>query len=407
MTYLARLLTILCLACLAAPALQAQNMFAPVVRVNGSVITQFELDQRARLLTLFRAPGDPREEALEALINERLQMAEAKRMGIRITDQQVLEGMDEFAGRTDLTGAEFVQVLAADGVDVSTFQDFVRAGTAWRQIVRDRFGPQALTITEDDVEERIRARPEPGLRVLLSEIILPANTPQNAARSQSLAPRISAINTLPGFAAAARQYSASPSRERGGRLEWLELSNLPGPIATAIRALQPGQVTDPISVPNALAFFQLRALEETQPQAQIQAIDYAAFYIPGGRSPEALATAARLNADVQTCDDLYGIAQGLPAERLQRDTLAPGAIPADVALELAKLDANEVSIALTRAEGQTLVYLMLCERFYKTEDEIEQADRPAVRNALVQQRIGRVAEAYLAELRANATITYP
>ncbi|KKL80243.1 hypothetical protein LCGC14_2006710 [marine sediment metagenome] len=51
----------------------AQNLFAPVARVNDRVITAYEREQRARLVTLFRTPGDPRELALKALIDERLE----------------------------------------------------------------------------------------------------------------------------------------------------------------------------------------------------------------------------------------------------------------------------------------------------------------------------------------------
>ncbi|MEO0829452.1 MAG: peptidylprolyl isomerase, partial [Pseudomonadota bacterium] len=35
-----------------------QNPFAPAVLVNGKVITNFDIDQRVRLLQLFRTPGD-------------------------------------------------------------------------------------------------------------------------------------------------------------------------------------------------------------------------------------------------------------------------------------------------------------------------------------------------------------
>ncbi|SHJ26263.1 periplasmic chaperone for outer membrane proteins SurA [Palleronia salina] len=397
-----------CLALLAAPLAHAQNMFAPVVDVDGRVVTAFELDQRARMMRLFQAPGDPREAALDALIDERLQLAEARRQGVTVTDEQLAEGKAEFAGRAGLETAEFIQVLAAEGIDETTFDDFVRAGQAWRTIVRQQFGSQAAQlVTPEDVEEAAKAPPQPGLRVLLSEIILPANTPQNAQRSQALLPRLRSISTLPAFASAAREYSASPSRDRGGRLDWLALDELPPQIRNVVQGLQPGEVTPPIEVPNAIALFQLRAIEETDPAQPVIGIDYAAFYIPGGGTGAAAQTIARLDAEVQTCDDLYSVAQGLPAERLQRDTLPPAQIPGDVAVELAQLDPGERSVALSRAGGQTRVYLMLCERLYKTEEELAEIDRNALRDALVNRRVGRQADAYLAELRANATITYP
>ena len=97
-----------------------------------------------------------------------------------------------------------------------------------------------------------------------------------------------------------------------------------------------------------------------------------------------------------------------------------------MALELAKLDENEVSTALTRANGQTLVFLMLCDRSYfeltpedeerlraQAEEAGETYERPegpnldAVRRALQNQIGGERAEVLLAELRANANIVRP
>ena len=63
-----RLLTLLIplfLACVGAPA---TAQFSPVIQVGDKVITGFELDQRRRMLELFRTPGDLKEVAREQLI---------------------------------------------------------------------------------------------------------------------------------------------------------------------------------------------------------------------------------------------------------------------------------------------------------------------------------------------------
>jgi len=55
---------------IAAPPLPAQDLFEPVIKVNDLAITRYEIEQRARMLTLFRAPGDPEKLAREQLIEE-------------------------------------------------------------------------------------------------------------------------------------------------------------------------------------------------------------------------------------------------------------------------------------------------------------------------------------------------
>ena len=102
-----------------------------------------------------------------------------------------------------------------------------------------------------------------------------------------------------------------------------------------------------------------------------------------------------------TCNDLYGIAKGASEQELIRDTATPAQIPTDVAVELAKLDTGEASYGLTRDDGQTLVFLMLCSRSVQVDAEV---DRDAVRNQLIGQQLNGFAAALIAELRAAATI---
>ena len=449
-----------CATTLAAPAQVASTeLFAPVVMVNGKAVTNYELQQRILMMRLFRTPGDLEEAALEALIDDRLRMIAAERQGLSLTEEEIVEGEAEFAGRADLTREEFLQALAGAGVARETFRDFVSAGLLWRQVVRERFAPQA-NITEEDVDRAISVTSRPGeVQLVFSEIILPANTPANAARAQQLADEITAnIRTEAAFSSYARRFSASPSRARGGRVpEPVPVGNLPGQIAEALIQLPEGGVTDPFPIPNAIAIFQLRQIIETgQPATENVALEYARFLIPGGRSEETLREAGRIRARVDTCNDLYKVAQGLPPERLTRETRSPEEVPADIALELAKLDADEVSTSLT--SGNALVFLMLCGRTVavaenpqsdggatpesapapapapaqsaEAEDEAAEDEAPeptaspiangaggpanvptvsrgSVREQLVNRRVAALAERYLAELKADAIIQYP
>ena len=213
------------------------------------------------------------------------------------------------------------------------------------------------------------------------------------------AERISQIRSFGAFEAQARQVSALPSRVRGGRLNWLPISNYPPALRSIILELGPGEVTAPLPITNGVALFQLRDVREVaQPRPTPTAIEYAAYYIGGDAS---FGAAQDVAARVDTCDDLYGIARNQPAEVLERDSLAPDAIPQDVAIELAKLDPGEVSYNLTRADGQTRVFLMLCNRTFGEGDAV---DREAVRAQLRSQRLGGLAESLLEDLKAAATI---
>lgn len=382
-------------------AAPAQGLFAPAITVNDQVITGYELEQRRRMLTVLRAPGDVTQLAREQLIDDRLRMQAARATGITVAEDAIAQGMEEFAGRANLTRAEFTQALAADGVSEETFRDFVRAGVAWREVVRARFASRA-SIDEAEIDRAI-ARQGGGstVRVLLSEIIMPM-PPQQESTIRDRANRIAQLRSTSAFSEQARRFSATATRGNGGRLPWQELSELPPPLQPLVLGLAPGEVTDPIPLQGAIALFQLRDTEEgAYSSPEVTAIEYAAYYMAGGRSAETLAKARVLSGKVDRCDDLYGVAKGQPAEVLDRGTLPLDQIPTDIAYELSKLDPGEVSTALTRANGQTLVFLMLCGR---TNAISEGADREQITVGLRNQRLGSLADGYLAQLRADARI---
>lgn len=379
----------------------AQGLFAPAIIVNDMVITGYELEQRTRMLEVLRAPGNVEETAREQLVDDRLRLQAANEAGIRPTEEEILEGMTEFAGRANLTREEFTQALAAAGVAEETFRDFVRAGLSWRMLVQQRFASRA-TVDEAEIDRALSGQGGGGnVRVLISEIIMPM-PPGQEATVRARADRIAQLTSVSAFSEQARRFSATPTRGSGGRLPWQDLADLPPPLQPLLIGLAPGEVTDPIPLQGAIALFQLRDIEETAYSApEVTALEYAAYYMPGGRSAETLARARVLKAKVDRCDDLYGVAKGQPEEVLDRGTLPVAEVPTDIAYELSKLDPGEVSTTLTRSGGQTLVFLMLCGR---TTAISEDADREQITLGLRNRRVESLANGYLAQLRADARI---
>ncbi|UWR71000.1 peptidylprolyl isomerase [Phaeobacter inhibens] len=379
----------------------AQGLFAPAVTVNDAVVTNYELQQRARFLTLLRDPGDPQKKAREDLILDRLKLDVLAQAGIEPTEEEIVEGMTELAGRANLSLQEFLNVLGQNGVAPETLRDFTRVGIAWREYVAARYLAQARP-SEEEIDRAMGLAGSGGVEVLLSELIMPINA-QNAAQVEEIAQQVSRITTTGAFSQAAQQYSATATRQSGGRLPWMPLTNLPPQLQQVVLGLRPGEVTAPLPLDGAVALFQLRDLRETSGAApSYAAIEYAAYYLPGGRTPEALAAGTKVANAIDTCDDLYGVAKDQDPSVLDRETLAPAEIPQDIAIELAKLDPNETSLALTRNNGQTLMLLMLCGR---TAEVNAEASRESVGNALTQQRLGAFADSLLEQLKADARIS--
>lgn len=384
-----------------APDASAQNLFAPIVRVNDAVVSEFEVQQRQRFLQLLNAPGADRNSVVEALIDDRLRKQATSDVGIELTPEGVDEGLAEFAARANLSTEEFVTALKQSGIDRETFRDFVTTTLEWRQLIRGRY-LNRVTISDAEIDRALGASSAgTGIRVLLSEIIIPA-PPQNAARVATLADQISQTTSTAEFSSFARRYSATASRGAGGRMPWSPLGNLPPSLQPLILDLAIGEVTAPIPIPNAVALFQLRGIEETgAPSQEFSEIEYAAYYIAGGRSEEALTRAAQIRARVDVCNDLYAVAKGQPPEVLERTKAKPVEIPRDIAIELSKLDPGEVSTALTRSNGQTLIFLMMCKRTAAANAEVT---REAVVSSLRQEKLQGYSDQLIQQLRADARI---
>jgi peptidyl-prolyl cis-trans isomerase SurA len=256
-----------------------------------------------------------------------------------------------------------------------------------------------VPISEADIDKALDAAARPkALRVLVSELVLPAAQGEEAAtmaRAQELSDSLSGEAA---FAAAARQYSAAPTAGAGGRLDWLPLANLPAAIGQKVLALDAGEVSDPISVPGAVVLFLLRDVaEDTSAEPISVSVDWVEFLVP-----DDAAEIARLRAKADNCPMLMGEAKGLPEDRMTRTKAGLEAVPNDVALELAKLDLNETSIALTRGGYRRM--LMLCGR----EPVLEpMPTRDQVREQVINQKLEGLAEGYLEELRAAAIIREP
>lgn len=374
--------------------------FTPVLRINNSVITQFELDQRKRFLMVLRQPGDPEKEALRGLIQDRLAAEEARRFDVRLTSEQISTGMTEFAGRANLSAEQLIEALGQSGIASETFRDFVANGLLWRDIIRGRFG-STVSISEAEVDRVIaNGTNRMEMQLLLSEIAIPYEGDPEAALT--LARRLrSEITSEAGFVSAARRYSASPSAGRGGRLDWTPAANLPPQIVQLALALGPGQVSEPITLPNAVVLFQLRDVAEDQSaEGPLVEVEYAEYLLPNVEG--VLAEAAALSNRIDTCKDLYEEARGLPEDRLTVTTKTVPELAGDIGLQLAQLDPGEASTALTR--GGYRVFLMLCSRAPKGEGPI---DRDGIRNRLISQELTNRAELYLEELRSEAIIETP
>ncbi|WP_168175135.1 peptidylprolyl isomerase [Thioclava sp. F28-4] len=406
MTMMTRLLTLLALMLalpFAAGTAQAQSggSFAPVVTVNGMGVTDYEISQRQRFMQLLNAGSNSREDAEKALIEDRLRVWAGNRIGIKLDEAAIQQGMDEFAGRANMTGEQFVQALQKEGVDPNTFRNFTEAGLVWRQVVRARFGPQ-VNITKADIDRAMMPESQTGkgVKVLISEAIVPA-PPGRERAAMGQARQLSAAQGDGAFAALARQYSAAPSRDRGGRLDWMPIDKLPPQLRGVVLKLKPGTATQPIELKGAVAVFMLRAIGDGDAPSGPQTLSYMTFSIGQTGSQQSAKIQSQVAAARQ-CNQLYTIGKGFPASALtMHEDVAQAQVPTNVGLALSHLDVGESEVI---PQGANDLLVMLCDRKVAPEGDQSAPDRDQVRAALESKALEAYANGYMADLEADAVI---
>jgi peptidyl-prolyl cis-trans isomerase SurA len=136
---------------------QAQNV---VAFVNGEPITALDIDQRSKLLEV-SSPGHKvpsRQEVLDELINEKLQIREAKRWGIDPSDEDVNQAFASAAQSMHQNTEQFTQTLTKAGVAPSTFRARLRAQLVWSPLVRGRFQSTLEIFDKDILQEMLNQK---------------------------------------------------------------------------------------------------------------------------------------------------------------------------------------------------------------------------------------------------------
>jgi peptidyl-prolyl cis-trans isomerase SurA len=232
----------------------AQTMFRPVAVVNDSVITGFDLMQRAQLMVLLGyASANPdalRAAALDRLIDNRLKLQEAKRMGLSLKKADIDKSVAAFAERAGLSVNEFRAALNTHGVTSQALNDKVAADLLWAQVVRSRFA-RRVEPGEADIDAEIavmQARAGASYRVL--EIGLPGtDAGRTEAQTKALAERLYRSLSQGGdFAAAVKAYSRAPSAAHGGDSGWISTQQMQPDLVNALSTLEPDEVSRPLPV---------------------------------------------------------------------------------------------------------------------------------------------------------------
>jgi peptidyl-prolyl cis-trans isomerase SurA len=139
----------------------AAHAQAVVVLVDGMPITALDVDHRAKFIEMSTHKAPARQDVLDSLIDEILEIREAKRYSIDPADSDVDDAFSNVATNMGIDASKLTQILATGGASADTLKQRLRAQIAWSSLVRGRY-KVSLEIPDSDVEAQLELHKPDG-----------------------------------------------------------------------------------------------------------------------------------------------------------------------------------------------------------------------------------------------------
>jgi peptidyl-prolyl cis-trans isomerase SurA len=394
------------------------------VVVNQEVVTAGELDRRlSRALAEAgrgaKLPPDVelRRMALDALIDERVMIGNARESGMRVEENEVDRAVQSIASQNQITLPVLRERLRAEGTDYGRFRANVRDQIMIERL-REREVYQRIRISEEDIDKQLevqRAEANLDAETNLAQVLVgvpDGADPATVAARRAVA-ELALARILKGedFEAVAREVSEDSNRAAGGVLGLRPASRLPDVFVEATKTLKPGDVT-PTLLRTGAGFHILKLLERKE--------------VPLGRIAQThvrhvlLRTSPQLTAEVASrrlAEYRAQIEKGTAtfediAKKFSEDGSAagggdlgwasPGVMVPEFESAMNELGLNGISAPVVSRFGVHLIQVL--ER-RDTTLEIKQL-REQARNVLREQRFEQAFLDWTKEIRSRAYVEY-
>ncbi|MEO9190635.1 MAG: peptidylprolyl isomerase, partial [Acetobacteraceae bacterium] len=390
-----------------------------VAVVNGAVITNRDVDNRARLFAATSGLGQQpdtlarlRPQIARQLIDEKLRMQNVESQHIVVSDKQIADAIREIESRNAMPPGALRAKLSGDGVSFTTLVDQVRTEIGWTMLLREQLGGR-LKVSDADIAERTRAltqdigRPE----YHAAEIFVPVENPAREADAHRFADTvIKQLRAGAPFPVVAAQFSQSQSALEGGDLGWVQPNQLDPGVAQVVQQMPPGAVSEPIAVPGGIAIVHLIAKRligrdvATVLSLREVFLPFATPLAPAAPTPQQIATLKRaqaISASVRSCPDMEQVAKENPSPRpvdpgpVRLDSVNPPAFRA----MLASQSLDHATKPLVAQDG--IAVMIICSR---DEKNLDQITKQQVQEQILQTRVELLSRQMQQDLRRKARI---
>lgn len=359
--------------------------------VNDGVVLRSELDEQLLLIVerlqaqgVEMPPADAlREQVLERLILQEIQMQRADRAGIRINDENLNQALGDVAQRNGIALAQLPAALAEQGIDYASYRENVRKEMTL-QVLQQRDVIQRINVSPRELEQFLdkqKSRPSELNEYNLSHILIavpseatPTQFQEAEAKAQDVSERARGGED---FSQLAVRYSNSQTALEGGSLGWRRGPEIPTLLADLVVGLRPGEVSEPLRTPTGYHIVKLNEIRGADQQVVIQQ-NRARHILLKPTEIQDDATVAQRLRDVRerilAGEDFGALAKtlsedpGSGAEGGDLGWAAPGTYVPEFEQTLASLQIDEISQPFRTQFGWHIVQLLGRREFDNTEE---------------------------------------
>jgi peptidyl-prolyl cis-trans isomerase SurA len=405
----------------AAPTGQLTDASRIAAVVNGDVISEADIGNRARLFAISTGlPLSPevidrlKAQILRQLIDERLRVQEAQRRKIVIQDTEIAAAIKDIEGRNNLQPGALRAKLASDGVSARTLIDQIRAQLAWSRMLRDSIG-ERINVTDADVAEqqKLAAQRTGQMEYRLGEIFIPVDDPANIADAQHFAETvITELHAGAAFPLVAAQFSQTQTALEGGELGWEQTNQLDPAVARIVSEMPVGAISNPVRVPGGMSIVTLQAKRQIgNEMATIVTLRQAFFPFstpltdaqnPTDQQRQALTKARSLPGSIKGCEQMEAYAKANnPANHPidPGDVRVEGVNPPVFRQLLETIAIGKPTEPLIARDG--IAVITVCTREQKNIGEITPTQ---IRSRLINERVEMMSRQAMRDLHRKASI---
>jgi peptidyl-prolyl cis-trans isomerase SurA len=402
---------------------QGQLLDRVAAVVNDGVVLESEVDdQLATVKDRLRGQGQQmppdavmRQQIVEHLIVEEVEMQRAERAGLKISDETLNNAMTDVAQRNGISLQQLPQALAAQGIDYGSYRDSMRRELTLR-LLQQRDVVARITVTPREIAlylDRQSHHPSASAEYNVSHILIAV--PQEATTAQLEAAQKKADDVYQrakngeDFAKLAIANSSAQTALTGGELGWRKGTELPTVLADTVLSLKAGEVAAPIRAPTGFHIVRLNDMRSVDKKQVVDQIHVRHILMRTNELQDDATVKLKLEnirKRILAGEDFAAVAQvssqdvGSASDGGDLDWTTSDSYPTEFAKAVDELKLDEISEPFHTPAGWHIVQLLGRRKFDDTKDLQFKEAADQIRNSKVDEET----ELWLRRLRDDAYV---